>query len=192
MRGSIRLIACCVALIGSTANASCLKELTAIKNELEPIASAMAKTTIAPNLIVTDIPTGFYGLAVTRRNILYISNKACGQKSANLHALVAHELGHFVAHVLYPKIEQDSHAKQLQIGLAVHEGLADDIGAKILLASHQPQFVDQAIAHFSWRCNSAKTEEDDQFNNMNKTDACRKASVWSFVKSSTPVPVSQW
>ncbi len=83
-------------------------------------------------MVSSRVPEGFDALADSRGNRVYVAPRVCRYGDMSKIMLLAHEIGHLVGHARLPELRRDAYSESPRIGLAVHEGVADDMAATMM------------------------------------------------------------
>ena len=129
------------------ASANCGDQVQSMANRFLQPASQLAGTRIKVETVVTsEVPHGFDALADSRNNRIFMHPRVCSYGDLSKLMLIAHEIGHFVAHARLPILREDAYSGNAQIGASVHEGVADEYAAKIMKTVTMLDFAIDAMA----------------------------------------------
>jgi hypothetical protein len=122
-------------LISVECHASCREDFQTVVDEFAPAASALGGKQIRATVFLTSrLGASTNAVADPRVGRIWITETMCSAAENQKRRLVAHELGHYVAHALYPRVAEDAYSGHaLQIGVSVHEGLANQYAELMLL-----------------------------------------------------------
>lgn len=118
--------------------------------------------------VSSQVPDGLDAYADSRSNRIYVSPRVCRYGDLSKIVLIAHEIGHLVAHARLPWLKLDAYSRTPQIGGAIHEGVADGYAGDML---RQISILDFVIDAMRAVC-SAEPSGPDGFDTRYGSSAC--------------------
>ncbi len=83
-------------------------------------------------MVSIQVPEVFDAYADSRGNNVYVAPRVCRYGDMSKIMLLAHEIGHLVGHARLPELKRDAYSVSPRIGMAVHEGVADEMAATMM------------------------------------------------------------
>lgn len=112
------------------------------RNPSSRIAGVHLETRVS---VSSQVPDGLDAYADSRSNRVYVSPRVCRYGDMSKIVLIAHEVGHLVAHARLPRLKLDAYSRTPQIGGAIHEGVADGYARDMLRQISTLDFVIDAM-----------------------------------------------
>lgn len=148
-----------IALSGHCSDLSdCESRLQAIADHFRNPASRLAGYRLDVKVMVSSrVPDDFDAYADSRGNKVYVAPRVCRYGDMSKIMLLAHEIGHLVGHARLPELKGDAYSVSPRIGLAVHEGVADEMAATMM---RQIPTLDFAIDALRSLCAAESSRSD--------------------------------
>jgi len=106
---------------------ACEARLQNVVSRFQASASRLAGEQLEIRVIVTHrVPDGLDAYADSRESRVVVAPRVCSYGEMSRIMLIAHEIGHLVGHARLPELRRDASSGSPRIGLAVHEGVADN------------------------------------------------------------------
>ena len=149
----------------------CESRLQVVAYHFRDPASRLAGCQFDVKVMVSNrVPEGFDAFADSRANTVYVAPQVCHYRDMSKILLLAHEIGHLVGHALLPELRRDAYSASPKIGVAVHEGVADEMAATMM---RQIPILDFAIDVLRGVCAADASRSDSRaFDIRNGASAC--------------------
>lgn len=137
-----------IALLLSTAaaHAACkddiAKTFELVRAEAIRISVPTFSERLAGIALRTDgVPDEDYGISNSERGMVGIHMQSCNLPPAIRDSIVAHEVGHHIANLMYPQLIGERRARIIMHSDALSDGLADQYGSRLLSRETNSEIV---------------------------------------------------
>lgn len=158
----------------------CEVRLQALADHFREPASRLAGYQLDVKVMVSSrVPAELDAYADSRANKVYVAPRVCRYGDMSRIMLLAHEIGHLVGHARLPELKRDAYSGSPRIGLAVHEGVADEMAATMM---RQIPTLDFAIDALRAVCAAESSSSDGAFAGRYGTTACAHLGGFTSVR----------